>query len=97
MGLFNRKSKNSEYVGRMRQLAAGLEAGEEAAAKAAADARREIDKWDRIVRSMTNRGEDHEGRDFAIRARDEAKNELREAETRLLTAKRERSNFKPTF
>ncbi|SEP65030.1 hypothetical protein [Streptomyces radiopugnans] len=44
-------------------------------------------KWDRIVRNMTVRGEDHEGRDYAIRARENARSEARDAETRRLGAK----------
>ncbi|MFG2328272.1 hypothetical protein ACGFMM_01465 [Streptomyces sp. NPDC048604] len=97
MGLFNRKSKSPEYVDRMRELAAGLVLRERAATQAADDARQRIAKWDRIVRSMTSRGEDHEGRDMAIRIRDDAKADLRRAETELLNAKSELSNLKRHF
>lgn len=51
------------------------------------DAEQRAEKWDRVVRNMTGRGEDHEGRDLAIRNRDRARDAARDAETRGLGAK----------
>ncbi|MFJ6566596.1 hypothetical protein ACIQNU_04200 [Streptomyces sp. NPDC091292] len=51
------------------------------------EAEARVRKWDTVVRRMTARGEDHVGRDVAIRNRDCAQREARDAETRALNAK----------
>ncbi|WP_405461602.1 hypothetical protein OG786_29295 [Streptomyces sp. NBC_00101] len=72
----------------------GREERERNSAAAAAEARGRVQKWDRITRSMTARGEDHEGRDFAIRARTRAQGDLAKAETDQMDAKFERGAFR---
>ncbi|WP_222314503.1 MULTISPECIES: hypothetical protein [Streptomyces] len=87
MGLFSRKPSapiqpTAEETRRINAYAAEL-----AAESDRTEARTRVEKWDRITRSMTARGEDHEGRDMAIRNRDRARRDEREAQTRALQAK----------
>lgn len=92
MGLFSRKTP--AHVETVRQVVAGLEQRERAAENAAREARQRAAKWDGVVRTMTGRGEDHTGRDLAIRNRTRAQADLAAAETEQLTAKNERSNYR---
>ncbi|MFI5473180.1 hypothetical protein ACIA6D_23435 [Streptomyces cacaoi] len=92
MGLFSRKP--SAHVETVRQVAADLEQRERTAEATAQEARQRVQKWDRVVRNMTGRGEDNTGRDLAIRNRTRAQSDLAAAETEQLTAKHERSAFR---
>ncbi|CAH9419540.1 hypothetical protein SGL43_06595 [Streptomyces globisporus] len=98
MGLFSRKqhvNSNGMTDAQMHaSIRTSLESRERNAEATAAGARQKAAKWDRVVRSMTSRGEDHEGRDMAIRNRDRARSELAAAETDQLSAKSERSNYR---
>lgn len=97
MGLFSRKTNtpsSKSYAQLQSEIRQGLEQRERRANSAAREAAGREAKWDRIVRNMTGRGEDHEGRDMAIRNRDRAKADRRNAEVDALNAKSERSNYR---
>ncbi|MFD9248484.1 hypothetical protein [Streptomyces bottropensis] len=98
MGLFSRKphinSNGMTDAELHASLRGDLEQRERQAEADAAEARQRAQKWDRTVRNMTSRGEDHEGRDYAIRARTRAQGDLAAAEIDQLTAKNERSNYR---
>ncbi|KND40079.1 hypothetical protein [Streptomyces stelliscabiei] len=98
MGIFSRKphvnSNGMTDAELHASLRGDLERRERQAEADAHIARQQAAKWDRIVRNMTSRGEDHEGRDYAIRNRTRAQGDLAAAETEQLTAKAERSNYR---
>lgn len=98
MGIFSRKQHVNSNGMTDAELYASinntLERRESAAEEAAGEARQRAAKWDGVVGRMTNRGEDHEGRDYAIRARTRAEGDLAKAETGQLNAKSERSNYR---
>ncbi|WP_097900116.1 hypothetical protein [Streptomyces sp. b94] len=87
MGLFSRKPAAPIHATAEQTRRINAYAAELAAERDKAEARARVQKWDRITKSMTARGEDHEGRDMAIRNRDRAKRDERDAETRALRAK----------
>ncbi|MFI7890911.1 hypothetical protein ACIFUY_06560 [Streptomyces sp. CACIS-1.16CA] len=102
MGLFSSRKPRVNASGKTdaqvyAEITSGLEDRERRAEAAAGDARQREAKWDRVVRNMTSRGEDHEGRDMAIRNRDRARADLTAAETAQLSAKSERSNYRRWF
>ncbi|MEH0631734.1 hypothetical protein [Streptomyces stelliscabiei] len=98
MGLFSRKphvnSNGMTDAELHASLRNNLEQRERQAEADAGSARQQAAKWDRVVRNMTSRGEDHEGRDYAIRARTRAQGDLAAAEIDQLNAKNERSNYR---
>lgn len=77
-----------------RELRGELERRERNADASIRDAKKREEKWTRVIQRMTGRGEDHEGRDVAIRNRDKARADKRAAEIELLNAKNERSNYR---
>lgn len=89
----NRRKTQAETAAFYRELTGELERRERNAKAAIRDAEEREKKWTRAIQQMTGRGQDHEGRDMAIRNRDQARDDKRDAEIELLNAKRERSNY----
>lgn len=92
--MFGNRRKAKEEAAFYSELRGELERRERNAEAGIRDAREREQKWGRAISRMTGRGEDHEGRDVAIRNRDKARNDLRAAEVELLNAKSERSNYR---
>jgi hypothetical protein len=94
MGLFSRKSSGQEYAAFHAEVRADQERRERQAEAVAREAAQREAKWDRVVKNMTARGEDHTGRDLAIRNRTRAQGDRAAAETEQLTIKAARSNYR---
>ncbi|WP_371801505.1 hypothetical protein OHA38_43790 (plasmid) [Streptomyces sp. NBC_01732] len=87
MGLFSRKHPRPIHATEEQNRSASAYMAELMAEREKEEAQAQVDKWDRITKAMTVRGEDHEGRDMAIRNRERARRDVRDAENRGLKAK----------
>lgn len=87
MGLFSRKPARPIYATEDENRRASAYMAELMAEREKKEAQARVDKWDRITKKMTARGEDHEGRDMAVRNRERARRDVRDAENRALNAK----------
>ncbi|MFF7411634.1 hypothetical protein [Streptomyces lydicus] len=86
----NRKAKE-EAAAFYGELNAQLKRRERNANANLRDAEAREKKWAGVIRNMTGRGEDHEGRDMAIRNRDKARRDQDAAKVELMAV---RSNYR---
>lgn len=87
----NRRKAKAEAASFYGELNAELKRRESNATADLRDAEAREKQWDRAVRNMTGRGEDHKGRDMAIRNRDKARHDQDAAKVELMAV---RSNYR---
>jgi hypothetical protein len=94
MGLFSRKTSNSEDARMHAMIREDQERRERHAETAAREAAARAAKWDRVVRSRTTHGDDGPSRDYAMRQRTQAQAKQANAEVDMLSAKKLLSDYR---